>query len=81
MCTGETKRNNEIRLKEHLRSIRLHQIDKSPLAVHGWDKGHCIQNETKLLKHLTNPKDFPVWENLFIKKNKNLVMNFYIPSE
>ena len=27
-----------------------------------------IQNETKLLKHITNPKDLTVWKKLFIKK-------------
>ena len=56
--TGQTKRNIEIRLKEQLKNIMLYQIGKSALAVHVRDKGHGIQNETKLLKHITNPKDF-----------------------
>ena len=76
---GHTKRNIEIRLKEHLRNTRLYQIDESALAAHVWDKGHNIQNEIKLLKYITNPKDLTVWRKLFIKKNEYLMMNFDIP--
>ena len=36
------------------------------------------QNETKLLKQITNPKEFE--KNCFSKKNKDLDTNFYIPS-
>ena len=43
--------------------------------------GHSIQNETELLKHITNPKDVIVWGKLFIIKSENLVMDFDIPSE
>ena len=39
-----------------------------------------IQNETTLLKQVTNPKDLKVWKKLLIKKN-DLVMNFDTPSE
>jgi hypothetical protein len=53
---GQTKRNIEIGLKEYLRNIRLYQIDKSVLATHVWDKGHDIQKEMTLLKHITHPK-------------------------
>ena len=55
---GQTKINIEIRLKEHLRNIRLYEIDKSALGANVWDKGHNIQHETKLLKHITNPQGF-----------------------
>ena len=51
------------------------------MAAHILDKGHDIKNETKLLKHITNPKDLAVGEKLFIQKNKDLVMNLDIPSE
>ena len=43
---GQMKRNIEIKLKEHLRNIRLNHIDKSVLAAHLWDEEHYIQNET-----------------------------------
>ena len=52
------------------------------MAADIWDKGLNIQKETKLLKYITNSKDFTAWEKLFIKKkNEDLVMNFDIPSE
>ena len=51
------------------------------MAIHVWDKGLNIQNETKLLKYITNPKDLTVWEKLFIKKSEDLVMNLNILSE
>jgi hypothetical protein len=34
-------------------------------------KGHNIQNETKLLKQVTNPNDITVWEKLFFKNNES----------
>ena len=60
---GQTKRNIGIRLKEHLRNISLYQIDESAVAVHFWDKGNDIKNESKLLKHVSNPKVLTVWES------------------
>ena len=54
---GRTKRNIYIRLREHLRNIRVNQDDKSALVTCVLDKGHGIQNETKILKQKTNPKN------------------------
>ena len=40
VCIGQTKRNIEIGLKEHLWNIRLYQIGKPVLAAHVCDRGH-----------------------------------------
>ena len=40
-----------------------------------------IQNETKLLKHVTNPTDLTVSEKLFNRGNEDLVTYFDISSE
>ena len=47
------------------------QIDKSALAIDVWDKGQDVQKETKLLKHINNPKNLKVWEKLFTKKKED----------
>ena len=63
------KENNNYLATVSRHHIRLYQIDKSALATHFWDKGHNIQTETKLLKHITNPKELTVWEKLFINSS------------
>jgi hypothetical protein len=40
---GQTGHSMDIRLKEHQRHIRLEHPDKSALAEHSIDQGHCIQ--------------------------------------
>jgi hypothetical protein len=39
---GQTGRSVDIRLKEHQRHIRLEHPDKSAIAEHSIDQGHCI---------------------------------------
>ena len=34
---GQTRRNIEIRMKEHFRNIKCFQIDKFAVAAHSWE--------------------------------------------
>ena len=76
---GQTRRNIEIRMKEHRRNIKCFQIDKSAEAAHSWEYGHQIDDNIKLIKHIIFPKDLNVWEKIHIQKNKFNIMNFDIP--
>jgi hypothetical protein len=40
---GQTRRSTEIRCKEHMRYLRLGQPDKSAVAGHIMEKGHCMK--------------------------------------
>ena len=41
---GETKTKTHMRLKEHLRNIRLYYIDESALVTHCCDNENTIHN-------------------------------------
>ena len=78
---GKTKRNLNIRQKEHFRNIRFKQVDKSAVAHHVWIENHDMEREAKLLKEGHKPAELTIWEKLFIHKFKNSIMNFEIPKE
>lgn len=78
---GKTKRNLNIRHKEHLRNIKYKQTDKSAVAHHFWTTEHEFEDDIKLLKSVTKPKELTIWEKNFIQKNKNNLVNFDIPKE
>ena len=62
---GQTRRNIEIRMKEHCRNIKYFHIDKSAVAAHSWEYGHQIDDNIKLIEHIF-PKDLNVWEKIHI---------------
>ncbi|KAJ9594437.1 hypothetical protein L9F63_014162 [Diploptera punctata] len=67
--------------KEHIRNTKNGEIEKSAVAAHVWSEKHNINSNTKLLKQLENTKELTIWENIYIQKNRNRVMNFDIPME
>ena len=77
---GKTKRNLEIRQKEHLRNIKLKQTEKSAVSHHFWTENHNIGRNIKLLKPLNSPIELDIWEKIYIIKNSNKIVNFEIPA-
>ena len=67
---GKTKRNIQIRTKEHIRNIKFFQIDKSAVAAHFWRTYHEMDSKPKLLKPVNNKTELDIWENIFILKTK-----------
>jgi hypothetical protein len=66
--TGQTGRSVDIRLKEHQRHIRLQHPDKSAIAEHGIDPGHCIQfHNSSILAMKTRYMDHIVREAIEIE--------------
>ena len=76
---GKTKRNIQIRAKEHFRNIKFFQTDKSAVAADFWQTYHEIDLKPILLKPLNNKNELDIWEYIFILKNKDRAMNFKIP--
>jgi hypothetical protein len=57
---GQTGRSRDIRLKEHQRHIRLEHLDKSAIAEHNINQGHCIQfHNSSILATKTRYMDRP----------------------
>jgi hypothetical protein len=66
--TGHTGRSVDLRLKEHQRHIRLEHLDKSAIAEHSIDHGHCIQfHNSSILATKTRYMDCIVREAIKIK--------------
>jgi hypothetical protein len=65
---GQTGRSVDIRLKEHQRHIRLVHPDKSAVAEHSIDHGHCIQfHSSSILTTKTRYMDRIVMEAIEIE--------------
>ena len=79
---GKTKRNLNIRQKEHFRNIRSKQFDKSTVAYHVWIANHEMDREAKLLKREHKPDlQLTIWEKLFIHKFRNQIVYFETPKD
>ena len=72
---GQTRRNIGIRFKEHIRSIKNQETDKSPIAEHFLEFNHTI-NTIKLLKQVTNNQELNIREAIEMSKNKNNLLNW-----
>ena len=75
---GKTKRNLEIRKKEHWRCIKNQSTEKSAIAFHFWEEGHNLKDPS-LIKPLNRVKEQKIWEELLIYQNKDNLFNFDIP--
>jgi hypothetical protein len=65
---GQAGRSVDIRLKEHQRPIRLEHPDKSAVAEHSIDQGHCIQfHNASVLTMKTRYMDRVVREDIEIE--------------
>jgi hypothetical protein len=51
---GQTGRSIETRCKEHRRHIRLEQPDKSAVAKHSFNTGHCIDFSSTIVLDRTS---------------------------
>ena len=47
---GKTKRNLEIRVKEHFRNIKNGEIEKSAIAAHVWKEKRASDHKPVLFK-------------------------------
>ena len=72
---GQTRRNIGIRFKEHIRSMKNQETDKSPIAEHFFEFNHNI-NTIKLLKQVTNNQELNIREAIEMSKNKNNLLNW-----
>ena len=70
------KNRIEKRVKEHFRKI---QIEKSTVAAREWKEKHRVDRKPVLLKQRSNKQELTNWENIFITKNKDRIINFEIP--
>ena len=59
---GKTKRNIQIRAKEHIRNIKFFQTDKSAVATHFWQTYREMDLKPKFLKPLNNKTELDIWE-------------------
>ena len=58
--TGITKRNLEIKEREHFRNIRLKYVKKSVVATYQWSQKHKVKQGSSLLKELKYPTELSV---------------------
>ena len=73
---GQTKRNIEIRFKEHVAHFKNHRFDKSSVAHHIFETGHGIKIEDlKLLKEVASIKELNCYESIHILKNRENLLN------
>jgi hypothetical protein len=72
---GQTKRNIDIRFKEHLRNVKNQEDDKSPVAEHLLNTNHNIKS-AKLLKNVNNYRELNIREAIEMSKNKNNLLNW-----
>ena len=66
---GKTKRDLETRAKEHFKSIKIGEIEKSAVAAQVWKEKHAIDCKAILLKQASNKQKLTNWENILITKN------------
>jgi hypothetical protein len=72
VCIGQTGRSVDTRLKEHRRHIRLEHPDKSAVAEHSINLGHCIQlQNTTILSTKPRYKDRIIREAIEIELHPN----------
>ena len=72
---GQTRRNIQVRFKEHIYHSKFHNIDKSAIALHTYETGHQFKIENiKLIKHSTSNK-LNMLEAIFMKKFLNNLLN------
>ena len=64
-----------------MRNVKNTEIEKSDLVSQAWNENRRINKEPKLLKQLHRQKELNVWENIFIYKNSNNVLNFENPGK
>ena len=76
---GKTKRNLEIRVKEHFTNKKMEIILKSAVAAHVWEEKHVMDRKPVLIKQASNKQEWTNWENILITKNKDHIINFEIP--
>ena len=71
----------ETRYKEHTRRVKNKDLNKSAVAAHFWSYKHKFEEESKLLKHISNRplSELLIREKIFIYKNKEVAINFDIP--
>jgi hypothetical protein len=75
----QTKRNLEMRTKEHFRNLRLYHTNKSAIASHFWKTRHEINNSANILKSVNRKNELITWERIFIHKHTHHIMNFEVP--
>jgi hypothetical protein len=69
---GQTGRSVDIRLKEHHRHVKLQHPDKSAVAEHSIDQGHCIKfHNSSILASKTRYMDRIVREATEIELHSN----------
>jgi hypothetical protein len=69
---GQTGRSIEARCKEHLRHIRLEQLEKSAMAEHSINTGHHIEfSSTSILDKAAGYMDCLIKEAVEIRLNFN----------
>ena len=73
ICIGKTKRDLEIRVKEHFRNNG--EIEKSAVAAHVWKEKHAIGHIQVLLKQASNKQELTNCENNLITKKKDRIIN------
>jgi GIY-YIG catalytic domain. len=78
---GQTKKNLEMRTKEHFRNLRLNHTDKSAITSHFLNTGHEINNSVNLLKSVNRKNELISWEKICIHKHAHHIMNFEVPPE
>ena len=66
------QRRIETRVKEHVRTLKNKQEDKSAIAAHCIKEKHQLKS-FKLLKEVRNSYQLEAWESLYITKGQDLV--------
>ena len=72
---NKQKMNIAIRAKEHLRTIKNGEVEKSAVAKHCCEKGRTMIEKPTLLRQVTRISDLSIQEKIFMHKNRTLLMN------
>ena len=64
-----------------MRHVKNKELNKSAAGAHFWSHKHKLEEEPKLLKHISNRplSELLIWEKNVIYKNKEVAINFNIP--
>ena len=53
-------------------------MDKLEIVAHFWDEGYNVNDEAKLLKHITTNIELNFPENKLVQMNRSCIMNYDI---
>ena len=73
---GQTKRTFSKRYKEHFSHVKYNRPEKSAVAQHVLECDHLIDtNSLRLVKQINYGYELDAWESLYMRKNKEKLMN------